>query len=67
MPTRFMSQWAIPGCPHHKRMQLSYMAWTAWADEQENAGHKQTMCAACKLWLYPCEIGAVTAKAPNNG
>lgn len=57
--TLVTGQWAIEGCDHHRREGLPYTQWHAWADKQIEAGQNQTMCKACKLWLFPCEIGKV--------
>lgn len=43
-------------CPHHNKMNLGYMEWHAWADEQIKKGEKQKRCPVCKRYFFPSEM-----------
>lgn len=45
-------------CEKHKKvfLELGYIAWSAWADEQEKNRIKQRLCELCGYYFYPEEF-----------
>ena len=48
----------IYSCTHHIIEPMDYVDWHNWAERQVKAGHTQTQCKECGLWLFPEQEGA---------
>lgn len=44
-------------CDWHKIVNLGYLEWMKWAEEQIRKGQKEIQCKECGLWLFESELG----------